>query len=461
MKKAASYRGKGLSRPRTLIALFGVLTLALLIGLACGEAATATPEPAMEEEAPAPTPTAMMEEEEPEEEEAMPEPTPTAMMEEEEPDDAMEESTLRPRSEWTVENPATKEEIEAELEKYRGQSLVFSSWGGAYQAAQRQAYGIPFEDQFGIEVIDDSQPTVGRVRAMQESGNVTWHVFDTGGGSMHALGNSDSVEHLDFSVIDTRDFLEVLKAPYIGGGGITWSETWAYNSDIYPEGAQPQNMADIYDTENFPGRRAWNQFPDAEIVFVLLSENPDLINTLEGRNSLAAPNEGQVDRAFELFEQYKSQVDIFWTTGSDCPQFLISGEADMCTNWNGRIYDAAKEGAPLKICWECGHILNTDGWGIIKGLKEQDPEQFELAQLFMAWTSFPEINARMAQFITYGPVNTKALSALDDPVYDAVRDELPSSSSNIPFAVLNNEVHRAANLDAWRERYEEWKGTLQ
>ena len=460
MKNIGKYPGKGLTLRKGFMALFALLALALLIAAACGEAATATPE-AMPDE---PTPTAMTEEEP---DDAMPEPT--AVMEDEEPDDAMpeptatammEETGMRLRSEWTVENPATREEIEAELAKYRGQSIVFSSWGGAYQSAQRQAYGVPFAEQFGIEIIDDSQPTVGRVRAMQESGNVAWHVFDTGGGSIHALANGGSLEELDFSIIDTRDFLEVLKAPYIGGGGITWSETWAYNTDIYPEGSQPQNMADIYDTEKFPGRRSWSQFPDAEIVFALLSENPDLVNSAEGRASLSAPNEEQVDRAFELFEEYRDQPNIFWTTGSDCPQFLLSGEADLCTNWNGRIYDAAKEGAPLKICWECGHVLNTDGWGIIKGLKEQDPETFELTQLYMAWTSFPEINSRMAQFITYGPVNTKALAALSDPIYDEVRDELPSSPTNIPYAVINNEVHRAANLDAWRERYEAWKGTL-
>ncbi len=465
MRKAYGYRGKGLTTKRTLLGLFAVLALALLIAAACGEAATATPAPAADDPTAMPEATAVPDEPD----DAMPEPTAVP----DEPDDAMPEPTavpdepddepstgLRSRDEWTVDNPATREEIEAELAKYRGQSLVFSSWGGAYQSAQRQAYGVPFAEMFGIEIIDDSQPTVGRVRAMQESGNVTWHVFDTGGGSIHALARSDSLEHLDFSVIDTRDFLEVLKAPYIGGGGITWSETWAYNSDVYPEGSQPKTMADIYDPEKFPGRRAWNQFPDAEIVFVLLSENPELLDSAEGRASLAAPDEAQVDRAFELFEEYRDQPDVFWTTGSDCPQFLISGEADMCTNWNGRIYDAAKEGAPLKICWECGHVLNTDGWGVIKGLKEQDPDKFELAQLFMAWTSFPEINSRMAQFITYGPVNTKALAALSDPVYDAVRDELPSSPSNIPFAIINDEVHRAANLDAWRERYEEWKGTL-
>ena len=461
MKISRKYRGKGMSRPRTILSLFAVLALALLIGLACGEAATATPEPAMEEEEAAPTPTAMMEEE-PEEEEAMPEPTPTAMMEEEEEEEeAMEETTVRPRSEWTVENPATLEEISAELEKYRGQSIVFASWGGAYQAAQRQAYAVPFTEQFGIEVIDDSQPTLGNVRARSQSGNVTWHLFDTGTGSIHQLSNTGDLEELDFSIIDNRDYLEVTKSPFIGGGGITWSEVWAYNTDVFPADNQPHTMADIYDPEKFPGRRAWAYYPDHEMVFALLSKNPELLDTAEGRASLSALTEEQVDEAFAIFEEYRGQVDWFWQTGSDCPQNLISGEMALCTAWNGRIFDAAKEGEPIRVCWECGHVLNTGVFGIIKGLKEQDPQAFELAQLYMAWTSFPEINARMAQFITYGPINTKSLPFLDGPEYDEVRDELPSSVANIPFAIFKDEVHVGEHTDGWRERWIAFQQTFE
>ncbi len=463
MKISAKRLGGGLVSGRRLFVLLAVLTLALLVAAACGEAATATPE-AMPDE---PTPTAMTEEEEPDE--AMPEAT--AVTEEEEPDEAMpeptatteamEETGIRPRSEWTVDNPATREEIEAELQQYRGRSLVFSSWGGAYQSAQRQAYGVPFEEQFGIEVIDDGTPILGRVRAMEASGNITWHVFDQGTGTIHNLGRNGSLEDLDFSVIDNRDFLEVLRAPYTAGGGITWGEVWAYNSDVYPEGNRPTTMTDFYDPEKFPGRRSWAYYPHGEMKFVTIAENPELINTAEGRASLSALNPEQVDRAFELFVEYQDQVDLIWQTGSDCPQLLISGDLDMCTAWNGRIYDATKEGAPIEICWECGHLINTDGWGIIKGLKEQDPEAFELAQLYMAWTSLPEINARISLFITYGPINIKSLATLNEPEYEDVRDELPSSSANIPTAVLNDEEHASIHDDEWRERYEEWKLTLQ
>ena len=458
--------GGGLISGRRFFALLAVLALALLIAAACGEAATATPEAVTEE--PTARPEATTAPDDPDD----PMPEPTAMPDD--PDDPMPEPTaapdepdeapstgIRPRSEWTVDNPATRQELEAEIEKFRGHSLVFSSWGGAYQSAQRQAYGLPFEDQFGIEVIDDGTPLLGKIRAMEASGNITWHVIDQGGGTIHNLGRNGSLELLDFSVVDNRDFLEILKAPYTAGGGITWGETWAYNSDVYPEGARPDSMDDFYDPVNFPGKRGWAYYPHGEMKFVILSESPDLIDTKEGRDSLAALSPEQVDRAFELFAEYADQVDLIWQTGSDCPQLLISGDLDMCTNWNGRIFDAAREGAPLKICWECGHLINTDAMGIIKGLKDQDPEAFELAQLFIAWTSLPEINARISQFITYGPVNTKSLPILGEPEYDEVRDELPSSAANISYAILNDEEHASIHDDEWRERYEAWKLTLE
>ncbi len=339
--------------------------------------------------------------------------------------------------------------------------MVFSSWGGAYQSAQRQAYGVPFEEQFGIQIIDDSQPTIGNIRARSQSGNVGWHIFDTGTGSIDQLARTGNLERLDFSIIDNRDFIDVVKSPYIGGGGITWSEVWAYNTDVFPETWRPRSMADIYDPQRFPGRRAWAYYPDAEMIFVLLSENPGLLNTAEGRTSLSALSPQQVNRAFELFYHYREQVDAFWQTGSDCPEFLRSGEVSMCTAWNGRIFNAASSGYPVRVCWECGHALNTGVWGIIKGLKQQDPQAFELAQLYMAWTALPENNARMAQFIAYGPINSASLPYLSRPEYNSVRNDLPSSPSNLPYAIFKDEVHVGRYTDSWSERWISFQQSIQ
>ena len=94
---------------------------------------------------------------------------------------------------------------------------------------------------------------------------------------------------------------------------------------------------------------------------------------------------------------------------------LISGEVEMCSAYNGRIFDAAKEGAPIRVCWECGHIINLSGYALPNGMKELYPERYELANLYMAWISFPEINSQLSKYISYGPVNRKAIPLLDAP----------------------------------------------
>ena len=67
-------------------------------------------------------------------------------------------AALRTEDQWTKENPATLEEIEAALEHHRGESFVYVSWGGSDTAARRQAFSTPLHEQFGINVIDDTPP---------------------------------------------------------------------------------------------------------------------------------------------------------------------------------------------------------------------------------------------------------------------------------------------------------------
>ena len=168
---------------------------------------------------------------------------------------------------------------------------------------------------------------------------------------------------------------------------------------------------------------------------------------------MAAPSQEKMEEDFAWFDgwvEIAGSEIIYWQTGSQCPELLIAGEVTMCTTWNGRIFDAQQLGQPVAICWECGFMTGTSGWNISKHLKEQDPVAYELANLVMAWASFPEHNVRISQYITYGPANVKSLPFMDDPAYDEVRDELPTSASNISYSVFFNEAWLADNI-AWAE----------
>ena len=431
---------------RTVILVLGVLALSLLIAAACGETSTPTPVPAAATSVP---PTAT----------AMPAQVVTATLE---PPTPEQEVVIRPRDEWTVENPATLAEIEAELEKHRGESISYVGAGGAYQAALRQAYFIPLAERFGIEVIEDSpNKTPAQWVTAAETGNIGWDVSSTGVADAAALIKTDTLEELDLSVVDIRDLLDPIRklSPYMGGGQATWSIVLAYNTDVYPGDSGPKTWADFFDVEKFPGRRALRNAVawGGHIQFARLAREPELLNSPEGKEAANTPNREQIEEDFAWFADWVDDEDsdiVYWTSGSDCPQLLISGEVDMCSAWNGRIFDAVEgEGAPLAVCWECGHIINYGGWLMVNGMKELHPERYELGNLVIAWVTFAENNVQVSKYISYGPVNRKAIPLLDDPAFDNVRDELPTSAANAPYGIILDEIYLGEILDWAEEMY--------
>ncbi|MFQ5875066.1 MAG: hypothetical protein ACE5JL_14900, partial [Dehalococcoidia bacterium] len=234
---------KLVTKRRTVLGVLSILMVVLLVAAACGEEATPTPAPATPTSAP-PTPTPV-----PGATATPVPPTPTPLPPGVTPPPAtatpVPQATatpppttgLRGPDDWTVDNPATLEEIEAELEKHRGESISFSSWGGAYQASQRQAFFVPLEERFGIEIVEESLSGQGtsQIRAMVDAGNVTVDVWDLTPPQIVPLIAGNYLEELDFSVVDTRDFMEVTRTPYTGGGAVTWSIVLAYNNDFYAE----------------------------------------------------------------------------------------------------------------------------------------------------------------------------------------------------------------------------------
>ena len=411
--------------------------VAMLIVAACGESATATPEA----------------------DEAMPEPTQTAMMEE--PD---EPSTgLRPISEWTVDNPGTHEEVEAALAAHSGGSFTFVSWGGAYQASQHQAFLVPFSERFGVEIIEDGPPDYAKVRAMAQTGNITWDVVDGSGQASITMGLEGVLEELNPAIVDKSDlFPHIRDAPWIGGGGSAFSHLFMWSKDAYGEDG-PKTMADIFDQEKFPGRRAiysqdwaWKH----RVRFALLMEDPTLLDTEEGRATLANMSPEELDQAWQIVrDRMIPNTDIFITGASDCPQFISSGEVEVCEVDNGIAYTAIEtDGINAYLCWECGHDVLTDNWWTPKGLAEQEPERWELIQLFFAWTQHPEIAASQALYSPYGPTNLKSAEFLTRPEYDTHRPYLPTADANLPYAILMDEASDGAIGGAQAEIWFEVQG---
>ena len=343
------------------------------------------------------------------------------------------------------------------MRKHRGKTLNVTSWGGAYQQAQRQAYYQTFDQKFGILIIEDSPVEYAKIRSMVETGNVTWDVVDSGTRAVYPLGTGGFLEELTPAIHNRYlpHFPEVARTPWSGGGGILWSTALAYQLDSVDNwwgGKRPSDWAAFWDTETYPGRRWLGERVNENIFFAQFALNPKALESAEGRKSIAKLTPEQVDQSFEKLAEIKPNIEEWWTGGVDCPFGLINYEVEMCTAWNARMWNYRTEpGAEgIHYCYECGHIVQNDVFYIPKGSPNK-----ALAELFISWTAEPRINVTMAKYIPYGPLNGQALPLVTpDRVDPEIISYLPTSPSALERAVFVDERWLGPELDALAERME-------
>ena len=437
MKRIHSISRRKMKKSWALLAVAALMAL-LLVLAACGEAATATPEPADEE--------------------------PDTTMDT--GDDAMDEgdamvSHLRPKSEWTAEEPATLEEIEAELANYRGESFTQTSWGGGWQAAVRQGHMIPFAEKFGIQIVEDSPVELAKIQAMSETGNVSWDVVDFGTRWVYTLGIPGHLEELDPAIHNgyTLAYPEITQTPWSGGAGVLWSTGLAYSLDAYPDhqGA-PTNWVDFWDVDGVPGLRSMGDRPNENVIFAQMALYPEKMDSVEGRASISSLDDAQLDESLAHLRVIKEHLVNWWHTGTDCPQGLIAGDFDTCTAWNGRIWNAQQEdeNSPLYYCYECGHINQTGVYSIVNG-----SENKELAELYLAWMGFPENAVQVSNYITYGPLHPDAVALAPSVLDAAIVDALPTSPIALEKVIIMDEYWLGTNLNEGQKMIERFQQLLQ
>jgi putative spermidine/putrescine transport system substrate-binding protein len=84
------------------------------------------------------------------------------------------------------------------------QQIVVTSWGSAYQDAQRKAYFEPFTKATGIKVVEATGPDAAKIKAMVASGNVEWDVVDVSLPTVLVLGEQGLATPIDYSKFDAQ-----------------------------------------------------------------------------------------------------------------------------------------------------------------------------------------------------------------------------------------------------------------
>ena len=319
------------------------------------------------------------------------------------------------------------------------QEVNLLSWGGAYGNSHLEAYAKPFTAETGIAVnIADADNPATPIKAMVEAGNVTWDVLEVESPELVRGCEEGLFEKIDFAQVgDKADFVPAA-VNECGVGIFVWSTALAYNADRLKEA--PTSWADFWNVDKFPGKRGLRKGAKYTLEFALLADG---VPTSDVYKVLATP--AGVDRAFAKLDKLKANIQ-WWEAGAQPPQLLASGDLVMSAAYNGRISAAQVEGKNLKVVWN-GSIYDVDSWAIPKG----SPNKAD-ALKFIRFASQPENQAVFSGEIAYGPVNLKAVPAIDAKVAAG----LPTSPENMQGAMATDTEFWVEHGENLEQRFNAW-----
>lgn len=306
--------------------------------------------------------------------------------------------------------------------KGSGEVVVFDG-GGSWGEAKRIVYFEPFEAETGIRVIAEPRTEGGAIRASIMAGAPRYDVCVLPGGVSGSFARDGLLEHIDYSFFEQADLdgFQSVKPSDVTIPHILYSVLLAYDAGAFPD-ATPQNWADMWDTEKFPGGRsmgpgAWGgEAATFEAALLADGVQPADLYPLD------------FDRAFASLTRLRPNIVKFWDSGAEGPQLLTDKQVTMATAWNGRIADAKEQGANVGFTWNQG-ILQYDDWAILKGAAN-----VENASKFLAFAARADRQAEFVKHILYAPPNANA--------YEFIAPEraalLPTSPEAAPLQIVQN-----------------------
>ena len=317
----------------------------------------------------------------------------------------------------------------------KGKTVVFASWGGAYQDAERISYCDPFAAATGARVVQDGPMNVAKFRAMIEGGAPDWDVADITIDFLYAGAGDKLFEPIDRKLVDTSR-IDPKFVHEFGIGCIVWSYNLGYSTKAYAAGSQPRTWADLFDLKKFPGKRTLSDNVVSTLEVALLADGvaPAKLYPLD------------VDRALRKLDTIKAHT-IFWSTNSQSQQLFVDGEVNLGLILNGRAYDASKKGAPIAVSWE-QNIQSVDYLVVPRGSRNRDA-----AMMLIDTMGAPENQAKLANLIAYAPTNPAAFKSIDPKIGPWLSTAPENAAKGF---VIDAEFWRD-NQKALTERWTAWK----
>ena len=335
-----------------------------------------------------------------------------------------------------------------------GRAITIVSWGGSYERSQVKAYFEPFTKKTGIRIdVEKYDGGLAELRRQAARRDDAWDLMDMTMADNRAACRQGLLEPIDHSLLlpapdGTPAFEDFIDGALTecGIGQIVYAVVAAYNRDAFP-GERPARMRDIFDIRRFPGKRALQRSPEANLEWALASygvPREDLYQLLSTGRGLRL--------AFERLDSIRDHT-VWWTDTGQPVELLTTGKAVIASHYNGRLFDAATvHGHPIEIIWDA-QVYELGAWGIPKGTPRLD-EVLE----FVRFATGTRPLAEQARYIPYGPARESSMKLVTTHAETGVdmRPHLPTSPVNFRTAILKDTEWYASLYDRIEARFDAW-----
>ncbi|MCC8428191.1 extracellular solute-binding protein [Reyranella aquatilis] len=305
--------------------------------------------------------------------------------------------------------------------------------GGASGESIQKGYIDPLKAKTGINVVRESPSSLGKLRALVESGQTGTTLFELGSGVVLQAKKLGLIEKLDWAAINPAPMFPEAKNEY-GFGYQYFSTIMAWRKGA----KEPKNFTEFFDTKAFPGKRCLPDYPHYCLPFAVQAAGVpiDKLFPLD------------VDLAFKKLNEIKKDVAVWWKAGAQPPQLMKDNEVQYSICWSGRVV-----GDPAFGLNFAGGKADLSFICVVKGSK---PEDKAAANKLFYEMSLPENQAKAAEVISYtGPSPTLDALLPKDKLW-----QFPTSKQNKDVQYFENAEWWADNGEAVNKKWEAFKLSL-
>lgn len=313
----------------------------------------------------------------------------------------------------------------------------YDSSGGLTTDSKNETVWKNFSELTGVDVREEfTDGTITKFIAGAQSGNVPWNLLEVGtGAEFYQIHDMDVLEPIDTSIVP----VDKLDPASVDDYGIKVEENGAvltWNTEALG-GKTPTSAADIYNVDEFPGKRCLYKYPVSGGVLesALYADGvaPEDIYPID------------VDRALAKLDTIKDDV-VWWDSAATAIQLLNNGECSMAMMWTGRVYDAIEQqGLPLDFTWK-GGTSTAAYFAVPKGLSDDDKATGFAAMAMWILDEQGQIN--FVNKTTYATaINDLALSDYDPSVQPYL-----ATGENLDGVIVEDSKAVAEQLDELNDK---------